>query len=133
MSGVLVELEPSLVARSRDLLADLPALRVVEGDAGLTASASAGAPADLLMLCGVFGNVSDDDIRRTAHNASRLCAPGATAIGPLPTRIVCSTTPLSGSTRDTVPPPVFATHTAPRTRSRGVVSRVTSTAISTTT
>ena len=78
--GVLVELEPSLVARSRELLTDLPALRVVEGDAGLTASASAGAPADLLLLCGIFGNVSDDDIRRTAENASRLCAPGATAI-----------------------------------------------------
>jgi hypothetical protein len=80
VTGVLVELEPSLVARSRELLADLPGLRVVEADAGTTTSCADAVPADLLLLCGIFGNVSDDDIRRTAANASRLCAPGATAI-----------------------------------------------------
>jgi hypothetical protein len=80
VTGVLVELEPSLVARSRELLADLPGLQVVEADAGTTGSASSGAPADLLLLCGIFGNVSEADIRRTAENASRLCAPGATAV-----------------------------------------------------
>ena len=80
VTGLLVELEPSLVARSRELLADLPGLRVVEADAGTTGSCASACPADLLLLCGIFGNVSDEDIRTTARNAARLCAPGATAI-----------------------------------------------------
>jgi hypothetical protein len=37
-------------------------------------------PADVLMLCGIFGNVSDEDVRRTVYNASRLCAPQATVL-----------------------------------------------------
>ena len=37
-------------------------------------------PVDLLLLCGVFGNVTDEDLRTTVANASRLCAPGATVI-----------------------------------------------------
>ena len=82
VSGLLVELDPDLVARSRELLAaaGLDGLTVVSADAGETSSFASGVPADLLLLCGVFGNVSDDDIRTTAANASRLCAPGATAI-----------------------------------------------------
>jgi hypothetical protein len=80
LSGVLVELDPVLVARSRELLAGLPALQVVEADAGHTSCCASAVPADLLLLCGIFGNVSDEDIRTTAANASRLCAPGATAI-----------------------------------------------------
>jgi hypothetical protein len=34
-------------------------------------------PADVLLLCGIFGNVSEQDVRTTVANASRLCAPGA--------------------------------------------------------
>jgi hypothetical protein len=37
-------------------------------------------PADVLLLCGIFGNVSDADIQRTAQAAPALCAPGATVI-----------------------------------------------------
>jgi hypothetical protein len=37
-------------------------------------------PADLLLLCGIFGSVSDADIERTAAAAPALCAPGATVI-----------------------------------------------------
>jgi hypothetical protein len=35
-------------------------------------------PADMLMLCGIFGNVSDRDIQRTVKAAPALCRPGAT-------------------------------------------------------
>jgi hypothetical protein len=82
VNGLLVELDPELAERSRELLATagLDALTVVSADAGDTSSLASGVPADLLLLCGVFGNVSDDDIRTTAANASRLCAPGATTI-----------------------------------------------------
>jgi len=34
----------------------------------------------VLMLCGIFGNVSDEDLRTTVSNASRLCAPRATVL-----------------------------------------------------
>ena len=37
-------------------------------------------PADVLLLCGIFGNVSDADIERTATAAPALCAPGASVI-----------------------------------------------------
>lgn len=37
-------------------------------------------PADVLLLCGIFGNVSDDDIRRTVAAAPALCAAGGTII-----------------------------------------------------
>src|SRR5262249_13116556 len=37
-------------------------------------------PADVLLLCGIFGNVSEGDIQRTAQAAPALCAPGATVI-----------------------------------------------------
>ena len=36
-------------------------------------------PADVL-LCGIFGNVSDRDIRRTVRAAPALCRAGATVI-----------------------------------------------------
>lgn len=80
--GRLVELDPDLAERSARLLAAarLTGLEVVQEDAGHTASYAGAAPADLLLLCGVFGNLSDADIRRTAQNASRLCAPDATVV-----------------------------------------------------
>jgi hypothetical protein len=37
-------------------------------------------PADLVMLCGVFGNVTDDDIRRTVRATPSLMAPGAVVL-----------------------------------------------------
>ena len=82
VSAVLVELHPDLVTRSTELVSEagLEDVEVRRADAGLTSSYVPGVPADLLLLCGVFGNVSDDDIRTTAANASRLCAPGATVV-----------------------------------------------------
>jgi hypothetical protein len=80
--GLLVELDDELVSRSAQLVADagLTGLEVVQGDAGDTTSYSGAAPADLLLLCGIFGNISDDDIHNTVRNASRLCAPDATVV-----------------------------------------------------
>ncbi|MDP9181793.1 MAG: SAM-dependent methyltransferase [Actinomycetota bacterium] len=82
VAGRLVELDPELAARSRQLLAEagVRAVEVVERDAGDTTSYASWVPADLLLLCGVFGNVSDADIQNTAANAARLCSPGATVI-----------------------------------------------------
>lgn len=80
--AVLVELDEELVARSQALFreAGLTQVEVRCADAGRAAAYAAAPPADLLVLCGIFGNTSDDDVRRTVEAASALCAPGATAI-----------------------------------------------------
>jgi hypothetical protein len=53
---------------------------VLQGDAGVTSIYRDAVPADVLLLCGIFGNVTDEDLRRTVANASRLCAPHATVL-----------------------------------------------------
>jgi hypothetical protein len=37
-------------------------------------------PADIVLLVGIFGNISDEDLWRTIEVAPQLCAPGATLI-----------------------------------------------------
>ena len=49
-------------------------------DASLVASFADALPADVLLLCGIFGNVSDRDIERTVQAAPALCRTGATVI-----------------------------------------------------
>ncbi len=76
----LVELDPRNVEIARRRAAPLPGVEVVEGDAG-TSSAYAGAvPAQVVLFCGVFGNVSDADVERSVRTLPQLCAPGATVI-----------------------------------------------------
>jgi hypothetical protein len=80
--GRLVELDPTLAADARRGLSDLGAkgLEVVVGDAGLLDAYEGAAPADLVLECGVFGNVSDAGVERTLRASSALCAPAATLI-----------------------------------------------------
>lgn len=82
VNGRLVELDPTLAARARDGLADIGihGLEVLEGDAGTTTSFAGAVPADLILLCGIFGNITDEDVERTVRAASMLCAPRATVI-----------------------------------------------------
>jgi hypothetical protein len=74
----LVEIDPQLARRARD--AALPGVEVVCADAGNTDSYAGAVPANLLLCCGVFGNISDDDIATTIRHWPRLCATGATVI-----------------------------------------------------
>jgi hypothetical protein len=53
---------------------------VVQGDAGMIAACAGAAPADLLLLCGIFGNVSDDDIARTIEVVPSLLTVGGTVV-----------------------------------------------------
>src|SRR4051794_35902915 len=63
---VLVELDPGLAsaAQGRAAEADVVAT-VIVGDAGLRSTWGDHLPIDLLMLCGIFGNVADDGIKTT--------------------------------------------------------------------
>ena len=78
----LVELDPDLAARARAdaAAAGLDGVEVVTGDASHTDAAAGAAPADVLLACGIFGNVSDDDIHRFVDLTPTLLAPGATVI-----------------------------------------------------
>lgn len=78
----LVELDPRLAADARATAGRLQGARVevVEGDAGTTDACVGAVPAHLLLLAGIFGNVSEADIRRTAEASPMLCASGATVI-----------------------------------------------------
>ena len=82
VTAVLVEAEPRnvQVARDRAAAAGLAHVEVRQADASWPESFADALPADVLLLCGIFGNISDADIERTAAAAPALCAPGATVI-----------------------------------------------------
>lgn len=77
----LVELDPELAARGRARAAGVsPSLEVVNADASFTNAYANAVPADIVLVCGVFGNVTEEDIERTVHHLPTLCAPAATVI-----------------------------------------------------
>lgn len=82
LSARLVELDPRNVAAARAAAAaaGLGQVEVVEGDAANTDAYAGAAPADIILACGVFGNITDGDVRRTVEHLPCLCAPGATVI-----------------------------------------------------
>ncbi|MEY9862215.1 hypothetical protein ABH935_007860 [Catenulispora sp. GAS73] len=79
----LIEFDPvtARVARDAATAAGLDgAVDVVTGDAADPARFGDYAPADLLLLCGIFGNITEADIQNTATRAANLTARGGTAI-----------------------------------------------------
>ena len=82
VSAVLVEFDPrnAALARRGAAEAGLSQVEVREADAGLVDNYADALPADVLLLCGIFGNVSEEDIRRTATAAAAMCVPGGTVI-----------------------------------------------------
>lgn len=80
--ALLVELDPDLAARARERAASarLDAITVICADAAVTDVYAGAVPAELVLLCGVFGNISDDDVQRTVASLPQLCAPDATVI-----------------------------------------------------
>lgn len=82
LTGLLVEADPRNVATARTAIAraGLDGLFVEQGDAGRSGIYAGAVPADLLVACGIFGNVTDEDVRRTIGFLPSLCAPGARVI-----------------------------------------------------
>ncbi|HTT16067.1 MAG TPA: SAM-dependent methyltransferase [Thermoplasmata archaeon] len=78
----LVERDPGLaaIARRRAGQLGLPGTQVVCGDAGRSDAARGIVPADVLLLCGIFGNVSDADVKNTVFHARTLCRRGAVVL-----------------------------------------------------
>jgi len=65
--ALLVELDPdnAETARRAAAAAGLSGVEVLRADAALPSVYTPVVPVDLALVCGVFGNISDDDIRRT--------------------------------------------------------------------
>lgn len=82
VDAVLVELDPELAQAARSAAHDLGLHRVEvrTADAGTTSSYAGAVPADVLLVCGVFGNVVDDDIATTVATLPALLAPGGHVI-----------------------------------------------------
>jgi hypothetical protein len=79
---VLVETDAKLCARARATARELslPAVEVRCTDAGVLDSYLDIAPADVVLCCGVFGNVAIDDVRRTVVQLRSLIVGGGFAI-----------------------------------------------------
>lgn len=78
----LVELDArnTTAASATARQADLEQVEVVTGDASLIDQYRGMTPADLVLVCGVFGNITDSDIERTIGACNQLCKTGGTVI-----------------------------------------------------
>ncbi len=82
VDALLVELNPELVADAQSLAdaANLSNVKIVTGDAALTNSYAEAVPAEIIMVCGVFGRPSDEDIKQIITELPHLGTQGAVAI-----------------------------------------------------
>jgi len=82
VSALLVELDPGLASAARAAAAsdNLDTVQVVEADASMTDAYAGWALADLVLVCGVFGNISDADIKLTIRSLPMLCRRGGSVI-----------------------------------------------------
>jgi hypothetical protein len=83
VSALLVEQDPALVrfARTRAEAAGVgDRISVIEGDASQSGLYAGAVPADVVLVCGVFGNITAADITRTIDAMSGWCTPGGQVI-----------------------------------------------------
>lgn len=78
VSGRLVEWDQRLAERAHAVAPST--LEVVCGDAGTSDPYEGAVPVNLLLCCGVFGNITEADIRITINSWPMLCAPEANVI-----------------------------------------------------
>jgi hypothetical protein len=80
VTAVLVELDQRNVDVARASAAQTGQVEVLEGDAAVSDIYAPFVPADIVLACGIFGNISDQDLERTVRNLSMLCRAGASVI-----------------------------------------------------
>jgi hypothetical protein len=83
VEALLVELDPALAefARRRAAEAGLgDRVRVEEGDASLCQWYARSVPADLVLVCGIFGNITGEDISATIRALPAFLRPGGTVV-----------------------------------------------------
>jgi len=82
VDAVLVELDPDLADRAEQTARalGLERIEVRNGDAGTTETYRGCVPADVVMACGVFGNIDDTDVERTVRGLRGLLHEGGHVI-----------------------------------------------------
>jgi hypothetical protein len=82
VTALLVELAPGMVevARASAAQASLTQIDIVEGDAASSDIYTRMVPADIVLACGILGNIPDDEVANTVRNLSMLCQKGAAVI-----------------------------------------------------
>lgn len=80
--ATLLEYDPRNAARARAAAqeAGLPGVTVACADAGASDSYAGAVPADLVLLCGVLGNITDTAVQRVIETLPQFCRPGAHVI-----------------------------------------------------
>ncbi len=82
--ALLVESDPDLVRIGREQARALglapEQLEYLEADASRTDALKGKVPAQIVLVCGIFGNVTDEDVRNTIHHLPELLAPGGCAL-----------------------------------------------------
>jgi hypothetical protein len=78
----LVELDAGNAEAARAAVAAdaITGVDVITGDASNTSAYAGAVPADLVLFCGIWGNVPDVDVARSIEVLPMLCAPGATVL-----------------------------------------------------
>jgi hypothetical protein len=81
VTATIVELDTELAGRAdRRAQESGIDIRVINGDAGLTENYADAAPFDIVLACGIFGNIDDFDVRQTVTALGALLKPKGTAI-----------------------------------------------------
>jgi hypothetical protein len=81
VDACLVELDPELAEAARQAAVEAGVeLEVRTADAGVVATFQDRLPVDVLMLCGIFGNLADADVVRTVAAARVMVATGGAVI-----------------------------------------------------
>jgi protein-L-isoaspartate O-methyltransferase len=82
VTSLLVELDTELAetARSKATELGLDDVVVRTADAGTTSAYEGHVPADVLLACGVFGNITDADLVLTVSVLPRLLVPGGVVV-----------------------------------------------------
>lgn len=82
VSATLIELDPVLAERARTRAADLglSGVEVRTADAGVTETYLDVPPANVLTVCGVFGNISVEGVQRTIAILPSLLAAGGVVV-----------------------------------------------------
>ncbi|MGD0393238.1 MAG: class I SAM-dependent methyltransferase [Acidimicrobiales bacterium] len=80
--ALLVELDARLTDHARSAAHELglTAVEIRQGDASCSSAYAGAVPADIVMACGVFGNVSDEDIHATVAMLPSLMGTGGAVI-----------------------------------------------------
>jgi hypothetical protein len=82
VSARLVELDArnTALCEKQARATGLHQIEIVTGDASIADQYKGMVPADLVLICGVFGNITDEDIERTIDACPQLCRSGGIVI-----------------------------------------------------